>query len=205
MCSFVWTVRASQHTCTQCACVCAGLWDMFVDMRLRKQLFVYTCANTHVRVGADIVLCACVSWVLTVSVYVCMTDSWSEQARDGSVRMRPAPATPGTCPAPSPTLAMGIPLHGGRENLPSNSGRKGATWPNCCPTGPRKPAPSPLNRTTLPSSRGYTYMQGHTTHTDTCVHPHTSAKHVLHSCAHMHTHALYTYTRVHMCAHGLHT
>lgn len=53
-----------------CMCVCAGLWDMCVDMRLRKQLFVYTCANMHVHVGVDIVLCACVSWVLTVSVYM---------------------------------------------------------------------------------------------------------------------------------------
>lgn len=118
--------------------------------------------------------------------------------------MCPAPATPGTCPAPPPTLAMGIPLCEGRENLPFHSGGRGATRPNCCPTGPGKTGPSPLNRTTLPSSRGHTYMQGHTTHTDTCVHPDTSAKHVLHSCAHMHMHALYTYKCVHMCTYGLH-
>ena len=70
VCSFVWTVRASEYMCTRCACVCAGLWDIYVDMRLRKQLLVYTCANTHVHVGVDIVLCACVSRVLTVSVYM---------------------------------------------------------------------------------------------------------------------------------------
>lgn len=145
-------------------------------------------------------VCMCVLGPHCVCVHACTTDSWSEQARDGSARVCTAPATPGTSPAPSPTLAIGIPLHEGRENLPSHSEGRGATWPNCCPAGPQKPAPSPLNRTKLPSSRGHTYMQGHTTHTDTCVHPHTSAKHVLHSCAHMHMHALYTYTCVHTCA-----
>lgn len=85
---------------------------------------------------------------------------------------------------------------------PPRSGRRGATRPNCCLMGPRKPAASPLNRTTL-SRHTHTHTRGHVTHGTAHRHPHAPT-HFCRACvAHVCTHArVCTRTHTRVCIHA---
>lgn len=174
-------------------------------MRLRKQLLVYTCANTHVHVGVDTVLCACVSRVLTASVYM-------------HVQLTPRVNKPETavpaCALPRPRQAPVQPhrLLWPWESLCVRGGRTGPSIleeevPHGLTAAQQAHGKLPLHLSTelLSPAHVGTHTCKDTQHTQIHVYtPHISAKHVLHSCAHMHMHALYTYKCVHMCTYGLH-
>lgn len=142
-------MRACEHT--RARCVCVGPIGHTCEHRLRAWL----CAYTRGHVGVDTGLCVHVLGPCCVCIHVCAADSWGEQAgaHMGQRWQRPRVpgcGPPGTCPAPPPAPAVGIRLCAGEGRPALRSGGRGATWPSCCLKGPRKPAPSPLNRTNSP-------------------------------------------------------
>lgn len=142
---------------------CAVVLHTSVGKRPKAQLCTNTHAGTRVHSGMGTGPC----WV---SVHVCTADPKGEQA---TAHMGPETAVP-ACALPG--WAVGTLLRWGGWGgwaAPPRSGRRGATRPNCCLMGPRKPAASPLNRTTLSRhthTHTWTCDTWHSTQTPACTH-----------------------------------
>ena len=166
-------------------------------MRLRKQLFVYTFANMHVHVGVDIVLCACVSWVLTVSVYMHV---WLTPGVN-----KPETAVP-ACALPQPHQAPVQPhrLLWPWESLCMRGGRT-------CPPILEEEVPHgltaaqqahrnlPLHLSTELSSPAHmgTHTCKDTRHTQICEYIHTLLQNMC--CTHVHTCTCMHFSHTHVC------